>query len=91
MLCDGRSNTVFVETANLVEATVRRLSHSSNHGEGCVLVGYCVGRSVSGESAIDFAADGFAIASEHSLHLLALCRLTPKERQQAVHLQLKIS
>ncbi len=59
VLCDGRSNTAFVETANLVEAVVRRLSHSSNHGEGCVVVGYCVARSVSGGSGLDFAADGF--------------------------------
>lgn len=58
VLRDGRSNTALVETANLVEAVVRRLSHSSNHGEGCVVVGYCVDRSVSGESGIDFAADG---------------------------------
>ncbi len=58
VLCDGRSNTALVETANLVEAIVRRLSHSSNHGEGCVVVGYCVERSVSGEAGIDFAADG---------------------------------
>lgn len=49
------------ETAKLNGVGVRRLSHSSTHGQGCVLVGYRTSYSLPGDLSVKTAADGFAI------------------------------
>ena len=53
------------ETAKLNGVGVRRLSHSSTHGQGCVLVGYRTSYSLPGDLSIKTAADGLRSLCRH--------------------------